>query len=158
VPLFLFVGVGLYISWNVFLYHNVNFNKSLLNCLVKKKKNGYTCLFLETFFPFFGPLKHPFTLKWCLSLMLKCVSWMKQNDGSCFLFQSVNVNLFSVELRPLILRSVSCQCWHGFKLQMHIHVNSEHRHMLAFIYILAHVHILSATYCHILECIRIWHI
>lgn len=33
---------------------------------------------------------HPFTLKWYLSLMVRCFSWMQQKDGSCFLIQSVD--------------------------------------------------------------------
>lgn len=38
-----FIGVRLLIGWNVFLYHNVNLNKSLLNCLVTFRKFSVAC-------------------------------------------------------------------------------------------------------------------
>jgi hypothetical protein len=45
---------------------------------------------------FLGPFAwniflHRFTLRRCLSLMLRCVSGMHQKDGSCFLIQSISL-------------------------------------------------------------------
>ena len=61
------------------------------------------------FFP--GPLvwktfSHLFTLRYCLYLLLGCVSCMQQNVGSCLSIQDVSLCLFIGELSPLILRDI----------------------------------------------------
>lgn len=53
---------------------------------------------------------HSFTLRGHMSLMVKCISWMYQKDGFCFLILSVSLCLFIEEMMPLILRIMSNQC------------------------------------------------
>ena len=60
---------------------------------------------------FLGPFAwknffHPFTLRYCLSLLLRCVSCMQQNAGSCLHIQSVSLCFFIGELSPLIVRDI----------------------------------------------------
>jgi uncharacterized membrane protein len=50
---------------------------------------------------------HPFTLRQYLSLLVRCVSCMQQNDRSSFRTQSVSLCLFIGELSPLIIRDVN---------------------------------------------------
>jgi hypothetical protein len=47
-----------------------------------------------------------FTLSYCLSLSLKCVSCTQQKVGSCLRNESVSLCLFTRELSPLILRDI----------------------------------------------------
>jgi hypothetical protein len=47
---------------------------------------------------FLGPFAwkivfQPFTLRWCLSLSLRCISCLQQNAGSCLHIQSVSLCL-----------------------------------------------------------------
>ena len=70
---------------------------------------------------FLGKLFTVFNLKSYLSLLLRCVSCMQQNDGSCFHIHSVSLCLFIGELSSLILRTINdkqllllpfpCCCW-----------------------------------------------
>lgn len=58
---------------------------------------------------FLGPFScniffRPVTLKECLSLKLRCVSWIQQKDGSYFHIHFVSLCLLTGALRPLILR------------------------------------------------------
>ena len=66
-----------------------------------------TC-FLGTFdWYIFFP--QPFTLRWCLSLRLRCVSCMQQKDGFCFCIHSVSLCPYIDELSPFILRDINGQ-------------------------------------------------
>lgn len=69
---------------------------------------------MATLIWFLGPFTWnilPFTLRLCLSLMLRYVSWMQQKGGSCFHVQSISLYLFIGETRPpLLLRIFSEQC------------------------------------------------
>ena len=57
------------------------------------------------FFPFDGKFfSQPFTLRRRLSLMLMCVSSMKQKNGFCF-----HIQHFIGELSPFILRDINNQ-------------------------------------------------
>ena len=49
----------------------------------------------------------PFTLRYYLSLSLRCVSCMQQNVGTCLRSQSVSLCLFIRELSPLIIRDIT---------------------------------------------------
>ena len=51
----------------------------------------------------------PFTLRQCLSLRLRCVSYMQKKDGFCFCIQSVILCLFIGELSPFISRDINDQ-------------------------------------------------
>lgn len=55
------------------------------------------------FWPFFF-----FTIRQCLSLKLRSISFRQQKDGFYFLTHSVNLYLLIGELRPLIL--LKCVC------------------------------------------------
>ena len=75
----------------------------------------YTCLLLVSVFLdyfFFMLLPWGSVYLWCLFLMVMCVSWMHNKNGSCFLIQSVSLYLFigGVEMRSLILRFTNKQC------------------------------------------------
>lgn len=71
--------------------------------------NGYVAFSLGTFA--WNIFFHPFILKWCLALIrLRCVPWIHQKDGSCFLIQSINLCFFIEELCPLVLRIITEQC------------------------------------------------
>jgi hypothetical protein len=60
--------------------------------------------FLE---PFAGEMfSQSFTLRYCLSLTLSCVSYMQQNVGSCLHIQSFSLCLFIGELGPLMLKNI----------------------------------------------------
>ena len=52
------------------------------------------------------PFFQPFTLRYCLSLLLQCISYMQLNVGSCLCIQSVSLCLFIGKLSPLILRGI----------------------------------------------------
>ena len=63
---------------------------------------------------------HPFTLRQCLSLLLRCVSYTQQNEESCFCIHSVSLWKFLLEnwvhLCWEILMSTNCLfllfwCW-----------------------------------------------
>ena len=63
---------------------------------------------------FLGPFawyifSQPFTLRQCLSLRLRCVSYMHKKDGFCFFIQSVSLCLFIDELSPFTLRVINDQ-------------------------------------------------
>jgi hypothetical protein len=60
---------------------------------------------------FLGPFAwkrifQPFTLRYCLSLSLRCVFCMQQNAGSCLHIQSVKLCLFIGKLSSLMLRDI----------------------------------------------------
>ena len=57
-----------------------------------------------------GKIIQPFTLTYCLPLLLKCISCIKQNAGFCLFMLSVSLCLFIVELSPLMLRNIKGQC------------------------------------------------
>ena len=63
---------------------------------------------------FLGPFdwkifSQPFTLRRCLSLRLRCISFLQQKDGFCFHIKSVSLCLFIGELSPFILRDINDQ-------------------------------------------------
>ena len=64
---------------------------------------------------FLGPFdwkvfSHPFTLRYHLSLKLRCVSCKQQKDGFCFRIHSVSLYLFMGKLRLLTFRDINDCC------------------------------------------------
>lgn len=51
-----------------------------------------------------------FYLRWYLSFMLKCISWMQMKYGSWFCIHSLSLSFLIVALRPLVLRDTNKQC------------------------------------------------
>jgi hypothetical protein len=63
---------------------------------------------------FLGPFAwktffQPFTLRYLLSLLLRSVYCMLQNDESCLCIQAITLCLFIRELIPLVLRDIKEQ-------------------------------------------------
>ena len=55
---------------------------------------------------------HPFTLRWCSLLVVKCVSWMQQKDRSYFLIKSISLCLFIGEIETINIELLmSTACW-----------------------------------------------
>jgi hypothetical protein len=70
--------------------------------------------------PFVGkPFFKPFTLRQCLSLLLKSVSYMQQNDGFCLSVHSVSLSLYIGEFSHIILRDINDQ-WLLFLVILYI--------------------------------------
>jgi len=85
------------------------FQFCLLVCLFGWLVGGIRCRY-PSWVNFHGKLFfQPFSPRQCLSLLLRCVSCMLPNDGSCFWIYSVSLLLFIEGLIPLILRHMNNQ-------------------------------------------------
>ena len=80
--------------------------KSILSGIKMCTSACFLCLFGWNFFV------HTFTMKWCPSLMSRCVSWMQQKNGSYFCIHTVNLCLFFFywQLRSLMLEDTNKHC------------------------------------------------
>lgn len=89
------------------LYPLINFGlKSILSNIKMATRACFLGLFaLNNFF-------HPFTLRWCSLLVVKCVSWMQQKDRSYFLIKSISLCLFIGEIETINIELLmSTACW-----------------------------------------------